>query len=148
MSKENRNCPYCLSPVEPEQERVRCPSCGIVHHEACWRQNGKCSAHGCDGWALWDSRIADSVAPKTDAPLDFEHPVENQAKTRRKQRAEAQDPVLCFKCGQPIRPGKLICWRCRLGASDSHYFENCFGPAVLLVAGITTILTLIVKALI
>jgi hypothetical protein len=41
------SCPRCLRPVHPGHASVRCPSCGVVHHEVperdCWTYAAKCA---------------------------------------------------------------------------------------------------------
>ena len=139
-AKENLNCPFCLSPVEPNEERVRCPRCGVIHHADCWKTNGRCSVYGCDGWAVWSSEIADRLAP---IPREAVEVTESAAV------APAQKEVRrCIKCGTPVGRNQLVCWRCRHTAGEAHYMENCFGPAVLTLAGATAIVTLVVKALV
>ena len=136
--KENRNCPYCLSPVEPDEERVRCPKCGVVHHADCWKANGSCSVYGCDGWAVWSSQIADRLAPGAQETVEV---------AGSDAAAPARgEPVRCIKCGTPVRGNQLACWRCRHSAGEAHYLENCFGPSVLIIAAATAVITLIVKA--
>ena len=40
-------CPRCAGPVEPGQDAVRCPGCGVVHHELgerrCWSYATSCT---------------------------------------------------------------------------------------------------------
>lgn len=136
--KENKNCPYCLSPVGADEDKVRCPKCGVVHHADCWRTNGSCSVYGCDGWALWSSEITERLAPEAEEQVE----VSSAAATK----AAVREKVRCINCGREIKPGRLLCGRC--GRSGLAYrFDNCFGPSVILVCGVTGIITLIVRAL-
>jgi ribosomal protein L40E len=138
--REDKNCPYCLSPVEPDEERVRCPRCGVVHHADCWKTNGKCSVYGCDGWAVWSSKIAERLAP---IPQEAVEVTESAAV------APAQEEVAqCMKCGAPVGKNQLVCRRCRHAAGETHYMENCFGPALLALFGVTAVVALLVKALV
>ena len=137
--KENRNCPYCLSEIGKEDERVRCPKCGVLHHRDCWQTNGKCSVYGCDGWALWSNEISERIAPDADGPVDVsaDDAVENKtAETAR-----------CMRCGKEVRSDQLLCWNCQL-TQKGHRWDNCAGPSVILVGGVVGIVTLIVRALI
>ena len=43
-------CPYCQMPIKPGTLVMKCPICGIPHHDECWRENGnKCTTYGCVG---------------------------------------------------------------------------------------------------
>lgn len=43
-------CPYCQMPIKPGALVMKCPICGIPHHNECWRENGnKCTTYGCVG---------------------------------------------------------------------------------------------------
>ena len=137
---ESTNCPYCLSPIGEAESKVRCPVCGVVHHEECWRDNGKCSVYGCDGWQAWSGAIADKIAPKIadDISLDQE------------QIAVAERPTptgpLCIKCGKPVKQGQLHCWKC---GRDSHpgWLENCGGPSVIALGVLIALAMLLLKGL-
>jgi hypothetical protein len=135
--KENRNCPYCLSPVEPGEERVRCPKCGVIHHADCWKANGSCSVYGCDGWAVWSSQISEKLAPAAEGALEV---------TGSEPAASGRQATLCIKCGQPVRRNQLVCWKCRHATGEVHYLENCFGPAVVALIGVAGVVSLVVKA--
>ena len=46
-------CPYCQMPIKPGALVLKCPICGIPHHNECWRENGnKCTTYGCTGQGL------------------------------------------------------------------------------------------------
>ena len=136
--EENRNCPYCLSPIGENEERVRCPKCGVLHHRGCWKTNGKCSVYGCDGWAVWSSGISERIAPDTDGPVDV-----SAADPVAKKTTEA---ALCMRCGRAVKSDQLLCWNCLL-KQKGHRWDNCAGPSIILVAGLIGIVTLIVRAL-
>ena len=41
---QNKNCPYCQSPFEMDEEVIRCPACGTLQHAECWNEyGGRCS---------------------------------------------------------------------------------------------------------
>lgn len=41
-------CPYCRMPFdEASPPRIFCTSCGMPHHEDCYRENGGCTVFGC-----------------------------------------------------------------------------------------------------
>jgi hypothetical protein len=45
---DSPRCPRCARPVETGQEAVRCPGCGVVHHELadpgrCWSYSLRCA---------------------------------------------------------------------------------------------------------
>jgi len=42
-----RTCPFCLSPIKPDEETRACPDCGTIHHGECWHENGGCTVYGC-----------------------------------------------------------------------------------------------------
>jgi len=123
-TKDNRNCPYCLSPIEGDEARVRCPKCGVTHHSECWRTNGKCSVYGCDGWALWNSGIAERITPDADTPIDVSETGKQTPEIAR-----------CIDCGRPVRSDQMVCGNCRRRHRGDR-LENCLGPSVVMVGGI------------
>jgi len=139
-AKESANCPYCLSPIEDDAERVRCPVCGVAHHAECWRTNGKCSVYGCDGWQTWSGAIADKIAPKIASEIDIDG-----AETERSTSGVSAGP-LCMDCGKPVRRGQLVCGRCKRGGWPG-WLENCVGPSVIILGVLIAIVSLIVKGL-
>lgn len=136
MSKprENKNCPYCLSPIGKNDEIIRCPECGVIHHAECWKTNGKCSVYGCDGFQAWNNQISEKIAPKLGTKIDIDASTAKSTEVR------------CMECGQPVKPGQLTCWECRR-KQNFGFFENCTGPSVVILCGLVGIITLIVKAL-
>jgi hypothetical protein len=40
-------CSVCQWSIEPGDVRMRCPSCGLLFHAECWKENRGCSAYGC-----------------------------------------------------------------------------------------------------
>jgi TM2 domain-containing membrane protein YozV len=41
-------CPYCRMPFDDASPpRIFCTSCGMPHHEDCYRENGGCTVFGC-----------------------------------------------------------------------------------------------------
>jgi hypothetical protein len=40
-------CSVCQWSIEPGDVRMRCPSCGLLFHSECWKENRGCSAYGC-----------------------------------------------------------------------------------------------------
>ncbi|MGQ9455972.1 MAG: RING finger protein [Armatimonadota bacterium] len=128
------NCPFCLNPVSAE-EAVRCPKCGVLHHVECWQLNRRCFVYGCDGWVIWSHQISERIVPSALGRVELVD--SNTAATQ-------QQVVRCIKCGEPVKPNQVVCWRCRYVTSDKHFMENCFGPAVIaLVAGTVAVLVLI-----
>jgi len=126
--------------VKPDEQRVRCPKCGVVHHLECWRANGRCSVYGCDGWAVWTSEIADKVAPTPSETVEV-------PKTPEADSVE-QEKFGCIKCGGPVRRSEIICRRCRSALTEKHYLENCFGPSLLLLLGLVGTAVLIARMLV
>lgn len=129
---ETRNCPFCLNPVLSTEEQVRCPKCGVVHHTDCWKANGRCSVYGCDGWAAWTESIAKRIAPTAEDAILVD-------KTEDTGQSNIQR---CIKCGAEVGPKQVVCWECRK-AERRHWFENCTGPAALMLG----VFALIVKAI-
>jgi len=136
--RENRNCPYCLSPIEENEQRIQCPKCGVSHHSECWRTNGKCSVYGCDGWALWNSGIAQRITLDANTPIDVMEPSG--------LREQAAQPVRCIECGGPVKSDQLVCWGCRR-RQGSRLWDNCAGPSLLIVGGIVWGLIAVARAL-
>lgn len=125
-TRENLNCPYCLSPIELGEERIRCPRCGVAHHAGCWRANGKCSVYGCDGWALWNDSITGRLAPDADGSVEISQTTSEGTPPGEQDR--------CMECGKPVKSGILVCLKCRT-QHRGHFFENCSGPSALLLLG-------------
>jgi len=136
MRRDKRNCPFCLAPIGPEEEKVRCPKCGVAHHAECWKTNGSCSVYGCDGWVVWSALIGDAVTPI---------PAEQVEVDASQVGATREKPDNCIKCGSPVKKGTLICRDCRK-RRKSYYLENCFGPALLTALGFVAVVSLIVRA--
>ncbi|HEX5245309.1 MAG TPA: FHA domain-containing protein [Tepidisphaeraceae bacterium] len=40
-------CAICQSPMTQGEATHVCPSCGLVFHEECWKENRGCAAYGC-----------------------------------------------------------------------------------------------------
>jgi hypothetical protein len=40
-------CTICQSPMSDEDPTHVCPSCGLVFHQECWKENRGCAAYGC-----------------------------------------------------------------------------------------------------
>lgn len=137
-AKESVNCPYCLSPIEDDEEQIRCPVCGVAHHAECWHANGKCSVYGCDGWQAWSGPIADKIAPKIAGDIDID-----AAGTERSASGVSAE-ALCMDCGKPVKRGQLVCGRCKRGDRPG-WLENCTGPSVIILGGLIAIVSLIVK---
>lgn len=140
--KENANCPYCLSPIADNEEKIRCPVCGVAHHAECWRMNGKCSVYGCEGWQAWSSEISDKIAPKIRDEIDIDA---TGTETEKQVRTVSTGP-LCIECGKPVKPGRMVCGSCR-GIWRPRYLENCAGPSVLLLGGVIALVVFVLKGL-
>lgn len=139
VNRENRNCPYCLSPIAEHEERVRCPKCGVVHHAECWRTNGQCSVYGCDGWAQWNADIAEKISPAEPEAVEI-------ADTRPRSKREPET-ARCIECGATVHANQMLCGNCRR-RQPSERWQNCAGPSVLLVGGVVWLICLTVRALI
>lgn len=137
-TRESTVCPYCLSPIQEQEEYVLCPVCGVAHHAECWRMNGKCSVYGCDGWQAWSSDIAERVAPKLTGEIDLE--ADNLELAPR-----AYEGPVCMECGKPVRRGQLTCLGCR--TKNQPLYRSCSATGVLFLAAALTLVTLLVKGL-
>ena len=138
--RETANCPYCLSPIEGDTEQIRCPVCGVAHHAECWQMNGKCSVYGCDGWQAWSGAISDMIAPRIDENIEI-----GNSETKRPARKQDTGP-LCMECGQPVKPGRLVCRGCG-GNWRPAWLENCFGSLLIMIGVFVGIVSLIAKGL-
>lgn len=136
--RENPICPYCLSPIQDQEEYILCPVCGVAHHTECWRTNGKCSVYGCDGWQEWSADVANNIAPKLTGDLDLD-----DVGVELKQKAN--DGQVCIECEKPVRRGHLTCFRCR--AKHFRFYDSCFGTGVIVLGGVVTVITLLLKGL-
>ncbi len=154
--EENKECPFCLSRIREGDDYVPCPKCGVEHHAECWERNGKCSVQKCDGWARWNGAIAKRMAPKLDGSVDLStdlsasEGVDTAEMTRKAQTArpatkEVSNAQRCIKCGTEVPAQTLLCGGCR--RAPGHFWENCSGPALVFLAGVIGITTLIVRAL-
>ena len=147
-----RECPFCLSPINEGGDCVPCPKCGVEHHAECWERNGKCSVHGCDGWARWSGAIARKMAPKLGGAADLSSfdgtevaQVAAPAPVAQTATRQSSSTERCIKCGTPVDAEALLCGTCR--RTPGHFWENCSGPTVLFLGGTVGIITLIVRAL-
>lgn len=138
-TKENPNCPYCLSAIEGAEDTVRCPKCGVAHHSACWQANGKCSVYGCDGWVLWSDSITGRLAPEASDSVEIGRGQDDNESRTDKHR--------CMECGRPVKPGTLVCWNCRR-KHRGHFFDNCSGPSALFAIAVLAVAALVVRALV
>lgn len=41
-------CPFCREAVDPGSS-VACTGCETLHHDECWRENGRCTTYACGG---------------------------------------------------------------------------------------------------
>lgn len=139
-ARDTSNCPYCLSPIEATEEQIRCPVCGVVHHAECWQMNGKCSVYGCDGWQSWSGAISEKIAPRIREEIDI-----GDGETEPVAHSQDTGPR-CIECGQPVRPGQLVCPGCR-GDWRPGWLENCSGPMLIMIGVFAGIVSLIVKGL-
>ena len=55
-----RECAICQTSIEPSEETLPCPACGLVYHAECWQENYGCAAYGCTQ--------VNALAPKIDIP--------------------------------------------------------------------------------
>lgn len=44
---DHLECPYCHNTLNGGEPLKPCASCGLIHHEACWNENGGCTRYGC-----------------------------------------------------------------------------------------------------
>lgn len=42
-----KNCPYCITQIQPDDEIKLCPECEQPHHMDCWLENEGCTTYGC-----------------------------------------------------------------------------------------------------
>ncbi len=131
-----RNCPFCLNPVEPDDEKVRCPKCGVTHHADCWKANGRCSVYGCDGWAAWSDNIAQRIAPSAEDAVIVDDAVERNV----------EDVTRCIRCGAHVSPKHMLCGSCSRKAKK-YWFEYCFGPGLLMFCALVGGIAWIVRAI-
>jgi hypothetical protein len=47
LTLTGQTCGVCQFPIEADEQRTRCPHCGLPFHAECWEQNYGCSAYGC-----------------------------------------------------------------------------------------------------
>lgn len=65
-----RICPYCRVALEDGANVVFCTSCGAVHHDDCWEENGGCAVALCAGGpSLRDDDEDGAEAATVAAPL-------------------------------------------------------------------------------
>ena len=62
-------CPYCRFPIKAGEAVQICPSCGVAHHQDCWRENGGCTVYGCRS-----SPAMAGTAPAAAAPPIAQYP--------------------------------------------------------------------------
>lgn len=42
-----KTCPFCQTPIKPNESVFVCDRCAIPHHLECWQANGGCTTFGC-----------------------------------------------------------------------------------------------------
>jgi TM2 domain-containing membrane protein YozV len=63
-------CPYCRTPIEPDDEIHKCSACGTVHHLECWEENGGCTVFGCANAPVEEAKITLTDGDMAGSPLD------------------------------------------------------------------------------
>ena len=86
-------CPYCQSPVQPDEKLVLCSRCGLVHHAQCWAENGRCTTFGCGGVPVEQAAIPASEGQDQTVDLTL-------------------DSVSCQNCGTANPLNAIYCRRC------------------------------------
>ncbi|NLN75492.1 MAG: hypothetical protein GX139_04220 [Armatimonadetes bacterium] len=67
-----KTCPFCQTPIKPNEPVHICDQCNIPHHQDCWRENGGCTTFGCRG-----ANAARPIIPQR-AYDDHSQPVQQQ----------------------------------------------------------------------
>lgn len=103
---EGFTCPICHTPFQKDDDIVSCPHCGLPHHRACWKQEGRCHLehlHGTDEqWTRVDAQPSyandvQSSQPEESASIHKEERVCPRCHTKNPQFAE-----ICTHCGQAL----------------------------------------------
>jgi hypothetical protein len=136
VPNEVRNCPYCLNPVGQDDDKVRCPKCGVTHHADCWKANGRCSVYGCDGWAAWSDSISEKIAPSAQDAVVVDETSQEQAR----------EITRCIRCGAEVGRNQMLCHSCRK-KSNRYWLDYCLGGSVLILGSVIGCITLIVRAI-
>lgn len=84
------SCTICLTPVQPDEEAVSCPACGVVYHDECWQDNGGCGVYGC------------KAAPTPEPRQGLEIPMSHWGKEQKN----------CPACGLLIQAAAVRCRHC------------------------------------
>lgn len=83
-------CLVCQTPIESDEPKSLCSSCGKPYHTECWEQNKGCAVYGC------------SMVPPTEALDELEIPVSYWGKEKK----------TCPACGKEILAAALRCLHC------------------------------------
>ena len=55
-------CPYCRSPIAPDEESMQCEACATPHHADCYAENGGCTVFGCAKAPVDEPKISVSAS--------------------------------------------------------------------------------------
>ena len=84
-----KTCPFCQTPIKPNDQVIVCRECDMPHHSECWYENEGCTTYGCAGSPVYD--------------LDW----------------EPEEPVRRYEPWQNARPERQRIRRTRYSESDA-----------------------------
>jgi TM2 domain-containing membrane protein YozV len=93
-------CPYCRAPIDSDDQRKDCPSCGTPHHRDCFVENMGCTVFGCAQAPVDEPRVTVSGSEAADAVSPAPATVASQVTPERP--ATVAPPPSIFGLNDPL----------------------------------------------
>jgi Prokaryotic RING finger family 1 len=84
-----RSCPYCRFPLKEGTLVKQCGSCGSVHHNECWDENGGCAVTACEAGPKQQATQVLPPSPPPGAPPQPVHPSSSAPSSDTQRRVSA-----------------------------------------------------------
>jgi hypothetical protein len=107
-----KTCPYCQTPIKPEESAVFCSACSIPHHQECWNEGMGCTTFGCNGRPTEPST---QYGQNNSATIDIDFNT---------------DTKRCSNCGLGMSNQAVYCSRCGTRIVDIAAAGNLHIPHI------------------
>lgn len=110
-------CPVCQTEINATDVVIKCPSCGVIYHDKCWRQNRGCSTPGCPMQYHEDRYINHmNVCVNCGAPLAWNQQFCPMCGTPK----GGVRKIVCARCGTELTEGQAYCPKCGAKSNFRH----------------------------